>query len=88
MPAFDTEFDTRFLQQSTKLRLILYFQVSSIFRNENVMAKKLFLNMESAIPSTQIPSISREETASTSGNNPLSEQERFFGIHCLIFSEI
>jgi len=41
------------------------------------MAKKMFLNWERAIPSAQTPSVSREEIASTSRNNPLSEQLPF-----------
>jgi len=38
------------------------------------MAKKVFLSRERAIPTAQIPSASRDEIASTSANNPLSEQ--------------
>ena len=38
------------------------------------MAKKVFLSSERAIPPAQTPSVSREEIASTSRNNPLSEQ--------------
>jgi hypothetical protein len=41
------------------------------------MAKKVFLNRERAIPSAQTPSLSREEIASTSRNNQLSEQLPF-----------
>ena len=41
------------------------------------MAKKVFLNRERAIPSAQTPSVSRDEIASTSRNNPLSEQLPF-----------
>jgi len=41
------------------------------------MAKKVFLSRERGIPSAQAPSVSREEMASTSGNNPLSEQLPF-----------
>jgi len=41
------------------------------------MAKKLFLSRETAIPSAQTPSVSREEISCTSGNNPMSEQLPF-----------
>ena len=41
------------------------------------MAKKVFLSRERAIPSTQTPFVSRAEIASTSRNNPLSEQLNF-----------
>jgi len=41
------------------------------------MAKKVFLSSERAIPSPQIHSVSREEIASTSKNNSLSEQLPF-----------
>jgi len=41
------------------------------------MAKKGFLSRERTIPSAQIPSISKEEIASTSKNNPWSEQLPF-----------
>jgi hypothetical protein len=61
-----------------ELRLILYFQLSGItITNQNIKAKNVFLSREIAIPSAQIPSVSREEIACTSGNNPLSEQLPF-----------
>jgi len=41
------------------------------------MAKKMFLRRKRAIQSAQIPSVKREEIASTSRNNPLSEQLHF-----------
>ena len=41
------------------------------------MAEKLFLSSERAIPSAQTPSVSNAEIASTSRNNPLSEQLPF-----------
>ena len=41
------------------------------------MAKIVFLNRERAIPTTEVPSVSREEIASSSRNNPLSEQLPF-----------
>ena len=41
------------------------------------MAKKVFLNRERAIPTTEVPSVSREEIASTSRNNPVTEQLPF-----------
>ena len=41
------------------------------------MAKKVFLNRERAIPTADFPSVSWEETASTSRNSPVSEQLPF-----------
>jgi len=41
------------------------------------MAKKVFLSREGAVPSSQTPSLSREEITSTSGNNQLSEHLPF-----------
>jgi len=55
IPVFDTEFDTCCLQQSSELRLILYFQVSRIITNQNIMAKKMFLCNERAITSAHTP---------------------------------
>jgi len=46
------------------------------------MAKKMFLNGDRAIPPAQTLSVSREEIATTSGNNRLSEQS-----HITIFDE-
>jgi len=42
------------------------------------MAEKVFLSSERAIPSAKTPSVNREEIASASRNNPLSEQLPFF----------
>ena len=44
------------------------------------MAKKVFLSREKAIISAQALSVSRVEIASTSGNNPLSEQLPFLNL--------
>ena len=41
------------------------------------MARKVVLNMERAIPSAEVTSVSREELASSSRNNPVSEQLPF-----------
>jgi len=38
------------------------------------MAEKVFLSSERAIPSVQTPFVSKAEIASTSSNNPFSEQ--------------
>jgi len=46
------------------------FQVSGNITNQNKMAKKVFLSTKRAIPSAQIPFVSREEIASSSGNSP------------------
>ena len=39
------------------------------------MAKKVFINRERAIPTVDVRSVSREEIASTSRNNPVSERQ-------------
>ena len=57
--------------------LNIQFLVSGIIINQNIMAKKVFLSSERALSLAQIPSVSREERASTITNNPLSEKLRF-----------
>ena len=47
-----------------------------IITNQN-MAKKVFLNRERAIPTAEVPSVNREEVASTSRDNTVSEQLSF-----------
>ena len=41
------------------------------------MAKKVFLDKESAITTAETPSVSRAELPSTTTNNPVSEQQTF-----------
>jgi len=70
-------FDTCCLQQSSELRLILLLSSKWYYSYQNIMAKKVFVNRERAIPSPQTTSESREEITSTSRYNPLSEQLPF-----------
>ena len=49
-----------------------YIQVSGI-TNQNIIAKKVLLNREMAIPTAETPYVSRADIASTSSNIPVSE---------------
>jgi len=56
-----------------------------IFKLKHNMAKKMFLNRERAIPSTQVPSVRREETdteivSSSFRNSPVAEKQLPFKI--------
>ena len=53
--------------------MVIYMQVSGI-TNQNIMAKKVFLNRERAIPTADTPSVSRAGIPSTSRNISVSEQ--------------
>jgi len=52
--------------------LVIYLQVSGI-TNQNIIAKKVLLNREMAIPTAETPYVSRADIASTSSNIPVSE---------------
>ena len=53
-----------------------YIQVSGI-TNQNIMAKKVFLNRERATPTVVTPSVNRADIPSTSRSIPVSKQLPF-----------
>ena len=57
--------------------MAIHIQVSGIITNQNIMAKKVFLNREMDIPTAETPSISRADIPSTSRNIPVSEELPF-----------